>query len=314
MRKFIGAALAAVLTAIAVAILIPSGAWSKATGFVGQIMGNQILDGTIDTADLAAGAVTGVKIAAGTVVASDIGADEIDGTELADTIVLDATLGITSGAAEGIAMTHAMTNDTTENAILLTVTSSDTGGSTTGQYGIYIDNAASTEGLDAGIVIDNSDADDAIVTGILFVDGGGGFTTGINTAGASITSGGGTITGRVPVVSSASGALVMNTITLATAGATDHDVPDATCAVAGDIGTWFTVVVEDASTVVEIQPLDVSNILIVEGLAQSAGDEVDSCSSGTENEGCSITFTCLAADQWYATAQSGTWAVGGGAD
>ena len=124
----------------------------------------------------------------------------------------------------------------------------------------------------------------------------------------------GSVLAQVPVVSTASGPLTMNTINLATAGATDHDVPDATCAAAADIGTWFTLVVEDASTVVEIQPLDVSNILIVEGLAQSAGEEVDSCTSGTENEGCSITFTCLAADQWYATAQSGTWAVGGAAD
>ena len=116
------------------------------------------------------------------------------------------------------------------------------------------------------------------------------------------------------VVSLASGVLTMNTVHLATAGATDFDVPDLSCAVATDIGNWFTIVVEDASTVIEIQPLDISNILIVEGLAQSAGDEVDSCASGTENEGCSITFTCLAADQWYSTARVGTWRVGGGAD
>jgi len=119
---------------------------------------------------------------------------------------------------------------------------------------------------------------------------------------------------RVSVVSLASGVLTLNTVHLATAGATDFDVPDASCSLAAHVGNWFTIVVEDASTVIEIQPLDASNILIVEGLAQSAGEELDSCASGTENEGCSITMTCLAAEQWYSTARVGTWAVGGAAD
>ena len=158
---------------------------------------------------------------------------------------------------------------------------------------------------------------DAAAPSNLTIDTGtsGAITIGSADVGSvTVLAAGGGFVAPVAVVSSASGTMPLNTITLATAGSTDHDVPDASCAAAADIGNWFTVVVEDASTVVEIQPLDTSNILIVEGLAQSAGEEVDSCSSGTENEGCSITFTCLAADQWYATARVGTWQVGGAAD
>ena len=83
--------------------------------------------------------------------------------DVANTLVLDAQLVLTSGAAEGIAMTHAMTNDTTETAHSITVTASDTGAATTAQYGLYLDNVDSTEPVDALLVIDQSDADVAEV-------------------------------------------------------------------------------------------------------------------------------------------------------
>ena len=340
---------------------------------------------TLQTDDTGDG--TDLVLPAGSVGGSEITADSIDGTELADTIILDATLGITSGAAEGIAMTHAMTNDTAETAMSLAVTASDTSPATTAQYGLYIDNVASTEGMDAAIVIDNSDADDAVIAGILFIDAGGGFTTAINTANGAINAGTATVTSdlfagvtasafdatgaaaitvgsadvttlaitnngamtvgaaattdslalesagaitleatgainigdasatsvivltaggaagglhaAVPVTSLASGALTMNAINLATADA-EYTVGATTCAASADIGTWFTVVLEDASASISIAPLDDDNIFTIPSLSLGAGDEVDSVSDAA-HEGMSITFTCLAVNNWYMT-------------
>lgn len=254
------------------------------------------------------------------VAGAEMSDDTVTATQLADTLTLDAQLTITSGVAEGIVMTHAMTNDTDEIAHSLTVTASDTGTSTTAQYGIYIDNAASTEGMDAAIVIDNSDADDAVVAGILFVDAGGGFTNAIDTAGGNITNGGstGTITAQLPVISLASGTLTMNTIHLATAAA-DYDLPDASCSAAADIGNWVTVVMEDASTVISITVNDASNTIIFPGLGLGADDELDSVSTAS-NESAHITLVCITAENWYVTAASVVsggaiaWADGGTAD
>jgi hypothetical protein len=284
------------------------------------------VDGGVETTFLtfdgsAANANTRFVGLSGGIGADEIANDIVDGTELADTIVLDATLGITSGAAEGIAMTHAMTNDTAEVAFNLAITASDTSPSTTGQYGLYIDNVASTEGLDAAIVIDNSDADDAVIAGILFVDAGGGFTNAIDTAGGNITTGAAHITAQMPVVSLASGALTLNTIHLATAGGADYDIPDSACDAAADLGNWVTVVLEDASVVVSITSDDASNIFTVPGLgALTAGNELDSVSH-TVTEGQSITLTCLTAENWYFTGGVSmhtdatiAWADGGTAD
>ena len=184
------------------------------------------------------------------------------------------------------------------------------------RYGIHIEDLTNATGASYGLVLDGADdialwlSNDSGTAndGIRF-----GTTDPVTLykSAANILTTDDQHTFRKSVVSLASGTLTLNTVTLATAGATDFDVPDLSCNDAADIGNWFTIVVEDASTVIEIQPLDASNILIVEGLAQSAGEELDSCASGTENEGCSITMTCLAAEQWYSTARVGTWQVGG---
>jgi cytoskeletal protein CcmA (bactofilin family) len=106
----------------------------------------------------------------------DITDDSLDFTELSDTLALDAATSITGTAGEIFSFARTLTDDTAENGVLLSVTASDTGAATSAQYGFYLDNLASTEGLDASIVIDNSDADDAVGVGLKFIDAGGGFT------------------------------------------------------------------------------------------------------------------------------------------
>ena len=64
----------------------------------------------------------------------------------------------------------------------ITLTNSSSSGS---QYGLYVDNAASSGTTDALVVIDNSDTDTAVTTGLQFVNAGGGFTTGIEITGAA---------------------------------------------------------------------------------------------------------------------------------
>lgn len=139
-----------------------------------QILTDSTGDGELDVPD-------------GSIATAEVLDDTLTPADMADTLVLDAQLGITSGAAEGIAMTHAMTDDTDEIAHLLTVTASDTGSATTAQYGIKIDNAASTEGLDALLVLDNSDADDAVAAGVLFDVAAGTMTTAVDASDAQIT-------------------------------------------------------------------------------------------------------------------------------
>ncbi len=118
---------------------------------------------------------------------ADLTADTLDFTQLADSLNLDAALTLTGAAGETVALTRSLTNATTENGLLLTVTPSDTSGGTAAQYGFYLDNAASTEGLDASLVLDNSDSDDAVGAAIKIIDAGGGFTAVIDIAGTLIS-------------------------------------------------------------------------------------------------------------------------------
>lgn len=73
----------------------------------------------------------------------------------------------------------------TVNVLAVTGTPSSTAGTA---YGFYIDQAdsANTNGLDAALVIDNSDIDLAIADGVLFVSAGGAITDAIDASDANI--------------------------------------------------------------------------------------------------------------------------------
>jgi hypothetical protein len=68
---------------------------------------------------------------------------------------------------------------------------------------VKIDNLASTEGLDAALVIDNSDADDAMAAGLLFVDAGGGITNLISSTNFSVTGAGVVVLASTDTIASA---------------------------------------------------------------------------------------------------------------
>ncbi|MEX2055188.1 MAG: hypothetical protein WD972_03310, partial [Candidatus Andersenbacteria bacterium] len=133
-----------------------------------------------------AGALTGISIdfngsgnSGSNVENADLAANTLDWDRIIDASALDADTSITAGAGEDLTFAKTFTNNTTENGLIFNFTASDTGAATTGQYGLYLDNLASTEGLDASLVIDNSDSDDAVVDGILFA--GNSFTDFIDT-------------------------------------------------------------------------------------------------------------------------------------
>lgn len=133
----------------------------------------------------------------------------------------------------------------------------------------------------------------------------------------TVLAAGGGFVAPAAVISMTAGTLTMNTVHLATA-AGDYSIPAAGCTAAADIGNWFTVVLEDASVVVVIAPLDDDDVITVPGLGLGAGDELDSVSDAA-HEGVSMTLTCLALDNWYMTGGTLTnatfdalaWADGG---
>jgi len=134
------------------------------------------------------GAITGVAFDAnGTgnslsnVDNADLTNDTIDFDKMVDAGALDAAWSVTGTAGETITFARTLTDATAENGATMNFTAADTTAATAAQFGLYLDNLASTEGLDASLVIDNSDADDAVGDGIRFVDGGGTFTDFIDT-------------------------------------------------------------------------------------------------------------------------------------
>lgn len=118
---------------------------------------------------------------------SEITDNTITLSDIADSLTLDADLAIAAGAAREITYNKTFTDATSENGFVFNNTASDTSAGTTAQYGMYIDNLASTEGLDASLVIDNSDADDVVGAAIKIIDAGGGFTTIIDNAGTLLS-------------------------------------------------------------------------------------------------------------------------------
>ena len=115
--------------------------------------------------------------------------DTIDFDKIIDAASLDAAFSITGGMGEAFTINRSLTDGAAENGVTLEFVASDTLPSTTSQFGLYLDNLASTEGLDSMLVLDNSDADDAVVSAIKFVDGGGGFTDLFDVVGTLISGG-----------------------------------------------------------------------------------------------------------------------------
>lgn len=137
-----------------------------------------------------------LDIAAATLVATDLW----DFDDFDDTMEFDGAQTMTGTAGELLTINRTLTPATTENGVVMNFTAADATSSTTGQRGLYLDNVASTEGLDALLTIDNSDTDDALGAGVAFVDAGGGITntfSGLNTyVFGRPTSGSIVITGR----------------------------------------------------------------------------------------------------------------------
>lgn len=97
---------------------------------------------------------------------------------------------ISSGVGEVFEVTRSLTNATAENGMTVTIVALDTTSATLAQYGVVIDNAASSEALDGSLVLQNSDADDTVAAGLLFAAGGAGtdFNYGIDFDAANIGS------------------------------------------------------------------------------------------------------------------------------
>jgi hypothetical protein len=112
----------------------------------------------------------------------------LDFTDFSDSLALDTDTSIAAGAGEEITYNKAFADATSENGLVMNFTGLDTTSGTTAQYGLYLDNVASTEGVDALIALNNADADDAVGSAILFTAGGVGtdFTYGINFDAADI--------------------------------------------------------------------------------------------------------------------------------
>ncbi|MFA4846091.1 MAG: hypothetical protein WC654_06045, partial [Patescibacteria group bacterium] len=103
-------------------------------------------------------------------------------------VTLNDDVIITAGAGEIFTVTRTFTNGTDEHGMFVQVTASDTGSATTAQFGISVDNAASTEALDASFFAVNNDADDTIGSAFLLGSGAAGtdFTYGIDLDAADI--------------------------------------------------------------------------------------------------------------------------------
>ncbi|MFH1098651.1 MAG: hypothetical protein V1723_01885, partial [Candidatus Uhrbacteria bacterium] len=143
---------------------------------------------------LAVGAGTGITVnadsidvALGTsIVNAELVDDTIDWDKIVDATTLDADTTIAVGAGKEITYNKTLTDATAENGLVLNFTAADTTSATTSQFGLYLDNIASAEGVDALLVLDNSDTDDVVGAAIKIVNAGGGFTSGIDMDGVAI--------------------------------------------------------------------------------------------------------------------------------
>jgi len=129
-------------------------------------------------------------------VTGDITADDfictdcLDFTELSDSLSLDASTTITGAADEVLTINRTLTDQAAENGVVISVTASNNNGNPhTSQNGLVIENAASTDGLGAGLLVLNSDTDDYLESGISLNDGANanGFAYGLDISNADPT-------------------------------------------------------------------------------------------------------------------------------
>lgn len=116
--------------------------------------------------------------------------DCLDFTDFADSMTLDASTVITGAADRVLSFNRTLTDQASENGLLLSVTASNGNSNpNTGQVGLAIENRESSDGLGAGILILNSDANDYMEAGIALNDGinSNGFAYGIDFQSADIT-------------------------------------------------------------------------------------------------------------------------------
>ncbi|MEX2054608.1 MAG: SH3 domain-containing protein, partial [Candidatus Andersenbacteria bacterium] len=175
-----------------------SGAFTTLTSTGVTTIGNNSATVAVNSNDWdisTAGALTGISLDANgsgnslsNVENADLAANTLDWDRIADATALDAATSITGTAGEVFSVVRTLTDATTENAMTVTATAADTSAGTTSQFGLYLDNAASSEGLDASLVIDNSDLDDAVGAAIKFIDAGGTFTNLFDVAGTLLSS------------------------------------------------------------------------------------------------------------------------------
>lgn len=101
------------------------------------------------------------------VAGSEMVNDTVDAAQMTDTLDLDADLTLTLGGGEQVIANKTATDATAENGLEVNFTALDTTSGTTAQYGIYVNNVASTEAADGLFVADNADADDAVAAAFL---------------------------------------------------------------------------------------------------------------------------------------------------
>ena len=266
--------------------------------------------------DPAAGIEIGDATTTGFTVTTDGSSLNVEGTTANTLTFTAATTGVALFQGADAASPAATTFDTTGAGPIILGSADVTTLAITNNGAMTVGAAATTDTL----ALESAGAITLEATGAINIGDASATSVPIITDGGTVTIDG-YVQGQKLVVSLASGALTLNAIHLATAGGADYDIPDGACDAAADIGTWVTVVLEDASVVVSITSDDASNIFTVPGLgALTAGDELDSVSH-TVTEGQSITLTCLTAENWYFTGGVSmhtdatiAWADGGTAD
>lgn len=115
--------------------------------------------------------------------------DCLDFDSLDDTMSLDAFTFILGGAGEELVIDRTLTNAVSEVGFTVQATGSDTTSSTLFQHAMRITNRPSSEAVDSLILMDSTDADDAVNRGIWMTSDTGGINTAIDISDTDIGTG-----------------------------------------------------------------------------------------------------------------------------